>query len=96
MMFELRINNIIWSLYCEPAPSFTLKAQATTPSIYLYTHVLLALTLGFQICSPSPTYIPGLDNSEYEQTTIIKRLSGLLQYSVSCVANPQMRVGLKD
>ena len=58
MMFELRINNIIWSLYCEPAPSFTLQARATTPSIYLYTYVLLALTVGFQIFSPSLTYIP--------------------------------------
>ena len=39
MMFELRIDifdhfNIIWSLYCEPAPLFTLQAQATTPSIF--------------------------------------------------------------
>ena len=58
MMFELRIHYIIWSLYCEPAPSFTLQAQANTPSIYLYTHVLLALTVGFQVFSPSPTYIP--------------------------------------
>ena len=33
--------------------------QATTPSIYLYTHVVLALAVGFQTFSPSPTYIPG-------------------------------------
>ena len=53
MIFELRINifdnsNIIWSLYSEPAPLFTLQSQATTPSIYLHTHVVLALSLGFQ------------------------------------------------
>ena len=57
MIFELRIHifdnsNIIWSLYCEPASLFTLQAQATTPSIYLHTHVVLALTVVF------PTYIP--------------------------------------
>ena len=65
MMFELRIDifdnsNIIWSLYCEPAPLFTLQSQATTTSIYLHTHVVLAFTvgLGFQTFSQGPTYIP--------------------------------------
>ena len=43
MMFELRKDifynsKIILSLYCEPAPSFTLQAQATVPSIYLHTN----------------------------------------------------------
>ena len=33
-----------------------LTLQAYT--MYLYTHVLLALTVGFQVFSPSPTYIP--------------------------------------
>ena len=56
MMFELKIDifdnsNIIWSLYCEPAPLFTLQAQATTPCIY-YTHIVLTFTVRFQ------TYIP--------------------------------------
>ena len=63
MMFELRIDlfdnsNIIWSLYCKPAPLFTLQAQATTPSIYLHTHIVLAFTVGFQTFSQGPTYIP--------------------------------------
>ena len=63
MMFELRIDifdysNIIWSLYCEPVPLFTLQAQATTPSIYLHIHVVLAFTVGFKIFSQGPTYIP--------------------------------------
>ena len=51
-------NHIIWSLYCEPAPLLTLQPQATTPSIYLHTHAVLALAVGFQTFSPSPTYIP--------------------------------------
>ena len=64
MMFELRIDiifdnsNIIWSLYCEPAPLFTLQAQAPTPSIYLHTHIVLAFTVGFQTFSQGPTYDP--------------------------------------
>ena len=37
MILELRINNIIWSLYCEHSPLFTLQAQSTTPSIYICT-----------------------------------------------------------
>ena len=65
MLFELRIDifdnsNIIWSLYCKLAPLFTLRAQATTPIIYLHTNVALALTVGFQNCSLNPIYIPGL------------------------------------
>ena len=63
MMFELRIDifdnfNIIWSLYCEPAPLFTLQSQAPTPSIYLHTHIVLAFTVGFQTFSLGATYIP--------------------------------------
>ena len=63
MMFELRIDifdnsNIIWSLKCEPAPFFTLQAQATTPSIYLHTHIVLTFTVGFQTLSQGLTYIP--------------------------------------
>ena len=62
-MLELRIDifdhsNIIWSLYCEPGPLFTLQAQATTASIYLQTHIVLAFTVGFQTFSQGPTYIP--------------------------------------
>ena len=40
------------------APLFTPQRQATTPSIYLHTHAVLALAVGFQTFSPSPTYIP--------------------------------------
>ena len=63
MMFELRIDifynyNIIWSLYCEPAPLFNLQAQATTPSIYLHTHIVWAFTEGFQTFLQGPIYIP--------------------------------------
>ena len=64
VMFELRIDifdnsNIIWSLYCEPAPLFTLQAQAPTPSIYLHTHIVWAFTEEFQTFSQGLTYIPG-------------------------------------
>ena len=72
MMFELRIDifdnsNIIWSLYCEPAPFFTLQAQSTTPSIYLHTHVVLAFTVGFQTFSQGPTYIPVLPMAHHRK-----------------------------
>ena len=55
MMLELRINvignfDILWLLYCEPAPlsKHRLPLQAD----------ILTLIIGYQIFSPSPTYIP--------------------------------------
>ena len=79
MMFELRIDifdssNIIRSLYCEPATLFTLQAQATTPSIYLHIHIVLAFTEGFQTFSQGPTYIPVIISFEISKQTPFERL----------------------
>ena len=83
MMFELRIDifdnsNIILSLYCEPAQLFTLQAQATTPSIYLHTHIVLALTVGFQTFSQGPTYIP-----EIYSKSLVRAISEVLLMTFS-------------
>ena len=80
-MFELRIDifyynsYIIWSLYCEPAPLSTLQAQGTTPSIYLHTHVVWHLVVGFQIFSSSPTYIPDVGLYHYLKVSTYRNIA---------------------
>ena len=63
MIFGYQIYWIIILFGHFTAPLFTLQPQATTPSIYLHTHAVLALAIGFQTFSPSPTYI--LEKSRY-------------------------------